>query len=51
MEFFKKCDACKKRVIIIKVRHFTSKGIPHGITSQKKLCRKCAKQIQKMLPQ
>ena len=48
MKFFSRCEACKKYVIMIKKRKYSTHhaGI---ITSQKLICNECANNTKKML--
>lgn len=49
--FLPKCDACRRNVFILKKRYYTIPNIQGRITSQNKLCNKCAKNIKLALSQ
>lgn len=48
MKLLDKCQSCKETKWFIRKRKYNAKGVG-TITSQSMLCRKCYKNIQKML--
>jgi hypothetical protein len=49
MKLFSKCDGCKERKMLIYKRTYKIQQIGQKLTSEGELCRKCAKELAKMI--